>query len=736
MPYLAKSNGTLLNVHSNDVRDMCKKLANNLHLPQDIVNLCTIAGYLHDIGKACPYFQKLYNNISEVSDTIRYHNEIGCIFLLQHRETIKSLYNISNSDFDIISNVLYWHHAQAPDINDSNSLNSISIDSVYDRDSIKDYLSECGICSYVDLRTEETDLHVPNFFVGNVDSKANSKILIVRAIVIKSDWIVSSGKSYDISINTFTPIKLESYKCPIEFNVDRFSEQMLNIKKSLNHHTIICNAPAGYGKTYMGLVWALTTNKHILWVCPRNAIIISVYKSILFLLKLLQLDTGVEMIYGGERQDSNKNDDDICQITITNIDAVVQPMASSSKSGLQYHMLESTIVFDEYHEFVSDSPIYAAFCILLQARHNNLHAQQILLSATPIELPLDYTETNKVLVLPERNKHFSSQHNNEYTCNVVKAVPDHIDDDTFVIYNAIKNAQQHDNTLCLHSKYTIEDRNNKFKLLYDAYGKGGSGSKIPVASAPIMQASLDVSASHLYDSVSSPNNTMQRIGRCDRFGTCNERTISFLITENKSEQKYIDMNCSQILYTLWINYIKENMCGTFTLDELYEKYNAFNLQNKKQIINYLNVKKKESLKTLLNDCLPKRPFKEVDKHKQSRVSGGNIRNPEISIQYIVWDVENNKYVGPFSIAVSEFKKEYNNFGTHTESTLNKISREVKDTFPELYKKIGDDGKKGKNKRNNFINHKCDICKFNDTPYPVMKEYKQYTSEKGIVDIKD
>lgn len=143
MPYLAKSDGTLLKTHLESVSNMAEQLATYLQLNDRIIKLCKIAAYLHDIGKACPYFQKFYNNPNKkVKSKLRYHNEIGCIFLLQHKESIKTHYNLTNDEFDIIANSVYWHHPQAIDIKNNFILNSVddNNDNIYDVLSIKSFL--------------------------------------------------------------------------------------------------------------------------------------------------------------------------------------------------------------------------------------------------------------------------------------------------------------------------------------------------------------------------------------------------------------------------------------------------------------------------------------------------------------------------------------------------------------------------------------------------------------------
>jgi CRISPR-associated endonuclease Cas3-HD len=742
MPYYAKTDKTELKSHLEMTRDMAKNLATNLKLSDHIVNLCTFAAYLHDIGKACPYFQNWCTGKSKKTDEpLRYHNEFSYIFLVQYKTAITQLYEtlyketLSNDDFIIIKTAVYWHHAQASDINNNDLLfilekKDVNDSPIYNSSSICDFLStELGInISCVD---QPDELYVPKFFI-NKQAK-NNLILIVRSIVIKSDWLVSSGSTFNAT--SYDHLALNQYVCPSAFDISRFNSQMEIISKASDKQTIICNAPAGFGKTFIGLVWALTTGKRIIWVCPRNAIIDNVYTSIISLLTALHLNITVETYYHNERQIANHTDDTPSRITITNIDAIVQPMASSSKGGLQYDMLDCTLIFDEYHEFISESPIYAAFSILVQARHNVLHAQQMFLSATPIELPLDYNDTDKLLVLPKKYKHFPAQHKNTYTCNVNTGFPAELEPDTFCIYNTIKNAQSHTNVICLHSKYTREDKANKFALLYKSYGKQNDGNKKPVSSAPIMQASLDVSASHLIESVSSPNNTMQRIGRCDRFGTCETRTITFIASNDKSESRYISNTYSTKLYKQWLTFIQTNMCGSFTLDELYTKYNTFNENNKKDIQDYLNGKYEKSFISLMTDCLPTRPKHDSSCKIDAVCSTGNIRNPEPNAFYLVWSTDSNKYVGPFSCSISDFKKEYNNYGYPDQKYIKNIANTLID-YPKLVDKIGinDSGKKARNKMKYYCANYKQLARWSDCPYPVNKNNKTYSTEKGIIDV--
>ena len=49
-------------------------------------------------------------------------------------------------------------------------------------------------------------------------------------------------------------------------------------------------------------------------------------------------------------------------------------------------MYSTCIIFDEYHEFVSDAPIFAGFIKQMRIRNNMINGKTLLLSATPVKL--------------------------------------------------------------------------------------------------------------------------------------------------------------------------------------------------------------------------------------------------------------------------------------------------------------------------------------------------------------
>ena len=83
------------------------------------------------------------------------------------------------------------------------------------------------------------------------------------------------------------------------------------------------NAPAGFGKTILGLLWAFNSNKKIIWVCPRNTVAESVYRSITEELKFFNIDfLSTELFLSGEVKKNNIlfEGDFKSDIIVTNID--------------------------------------------------------------------------------------------------------------------------------------------------------------------------------------------------------------------------------------------------------------------------------------------------------------------------------------------------------------------------------------------------------------------------------
>jgi hypothetical protein len=82
--------------------------------------------------------------------------------------------------------------------------------------------------------------------------------------------------------------------------------KQLEIVDNIQRTTQI-NAPAGFGKTLLGLLWNFRRGRKLIWVCPRNIVAESVYKSINEELDNFGIDfLSTELYLSGEVQQSNE----------------------------------------------------------------------------------------------------------------------------------------------------------------------------------------------------------------------------------------------------------------------------------------------------------------------------------------------------------------------------------------------------------------------------------------------
>ena len=92
---LAKSDGTTLIQHSNDVSRVAVLIAKSLgDINPELIEAVRISGLLHDIGKCTSQFQKVLKNNTgdESSGKIKFlHNEVGWAFLVNHLKVKKQI---------------------------------------------------------------------------------------------------------------------------------------------------------------------------------------------------------------------------------------------------------------------------------------------------------------------------------------------------------------------------------------------------------------------------------------------------------------------------------------------------------------------------------------------------------------------------------------------------------------------------------------------------------------------
>lgn len=676
--YYAKSNSKItIEEHSKKVAEKAIEIYKSTTIRENSeeIEIIRLASLLHDIGKHEKRFQSYLKSGKSKKKYIP-HQFISWAFV----HTICDI----NKDKDIISNIVFWHHGvqKLPSVDTSDILNELNDGEI---ESMIKYCENIGVKTHknYDELIDDTYENIPSYYI-NIGSEVernskNSKLIYLRACVVLADRIVS-GSDIDNSISSN---ELLFDKCPFD-NPDRFNEQKSVVGNTTK--TSIIKAPTGYGKTMMGLLWYEKNNQKTLWVCPRNTVAISTYHSIEAELNNAGKKLNLQLCYENEVKKSNFNENlETPDIIITNIDYYLRPYSDGGKdmSRLMF-MLTANVIFDEYHELVSDSPLFSLFIYLMNLRNNKLKSKTLLLSGTPIELNRKWDNIrNRTTILPNNKSHLKAVHTKKYKVSILNEPPHNISDDSLYFTNTIKNCQRigsgYNNSALIHSDFTKNDRDKKMNDLMSSYGKRSRGIKTPYISTLVLQAALDISFERVYDTPLSPETTLQRLGRCNRWGEKSGAELNIIINDKYDigDETIIESLYTKNLNDKWKKELYKLDNKSLTLDDIYNLYNDFSDVNKKEINKFIGNKLNESSKSLAENIYPvkKRNFNEKDE-KVFKASSNKLRSQGDEVFYIVKDDSGN-WVGPFSKRVVwGWSKEFKESG----NVLNDIKKEYKKSF--------------------------------------------------------
>jgi len=654
---LAKKDGTTLIDHSKAVEKIAILMTKNLNIvDKEIIQQIRLGALLHDIGKSINAYQKLFkNDLDKKMNT--FHNEIGWAFL-------SSVLDIDKNKF-LLSGI-YWHHAatKEPKVfyeilnnlsnNDKKSLLLLYNELTNENKSIED----------VDMgKTPE----IPKFFIDH--DFCSHKFLLVRNIIISADRLVSSSDTKkilndeDFCKHLLNNNKKEKYIIDnhptYENDIGGRFDTQKNIVKSINNKTTIVKASAGYGKTIIGLLWSLKSKKKLIWVSPRNIVVESVYSSILKELEELGIHLNVELYLASKRVtcnfDSNNIEDYNADIVVTNIDNYLGAFTNNSNANKSYLINNSDIIFDEFHEFNSKSALFSAFILTMKIRNRLINTNTLFLSATPSIIDFLWnSETNETLILPNKKTHYKAQHNKLYNVNIIEPEDVEVKKDSLIITNTINYAQtikkEKNVDIVFHHKFMKDDKKeiqDKIYELYD-YDKKGSIGRDSVVAGPIIQASMDISFKMISESIMSPETTLQRMGRLNRFGENDVVDFNiFLKKTNDGNKKFIDNIYNSDLREIWYEFLVNKKIKSINIDTFYEYYNEFNIINEEKIKEVIKNKYKDSKENLLK-LIPKRHCKSTLKGEVQETN--TLRNNTIGF-YCIYRINNGDKYGvtePFS----------------------------------------------------------------------------------------
>lgn len=717
------------------------------------------AAALHDIGKCCGSFQnyvrndfpykKIFCNATDdgveplISKDIITHNILSWAFALTETD-------LNNQPW-ALSAILY-HHVVYGHLSDISARN-IMIDLTDDEketffsflNEINQYLRERFDFS-IQLDDSNDGSVTPNsttlyydMYINQsrsnvgVQLEGNTLYTVARSVLIYADRLASSYSTFadrfannDIElINSLLEDDLCSKTIPDDnyldwaykngnptYDIERLKEQnrlMDDIDKCDNN---IIKASAGFGKTLIGIRWIMRNKKKTLWVTPRNVIATGTYDSI-----ISELDTmgysdkiSVGLLLQGEYKQGNEKSD----IIVTNIDNFLSMMVKNNMAHNLLKELAGNVIFDEYHEFLCEQPLFAAFISYAYARTNWTISKSLFLSATAIRFDAYFCWDNINSIHPKAyNGDMKVKiHINKYN-DINEFKLSEANKDSLVITHTVKQSQQiyrqvselFSDTSLLHAMFTDTRRKEIEDMLYKTHGKKSNvAQRNAVIGTNALSTGLNISAHNIYDFIINPEGTIQRgCGRGGRFGEKEYDCVNYhvcILEGDKSSDTFISRTYDKDLYFKWYKMLEEYNGKIITKDKIYELYDEFYSNNESLFMEYIYntfIKSASCLKRFFPYATHRKDKSKSDRKKLSknysyRGEGNSIYvtarytdNDELVCEPIVIDV--TRILEDEIKEMEAQKYHYNEFKKNSEKSFKHIYKGWHACFPEDWFRI-------------------------------------------------
>ena len=228
---------------------------------------------------------------------------------------------------------------------------------------------------------------------------------------------------------------------------------------------------------------------------------------------------------------------------------------------------------------------------------------------------------------------------------------------TIVISNTATTAQlsylknmDHENSMLAHSKYTKEDKVNILKNVKSKFA-AISNDNITLRSGPILQASVNITSERLITELTNPENTLQRLGRLNRFG--DGIVGEFIIgTPNKALLGPNSTGFSPVLSLLgrnneresvikWFSFLTSRLSNVFQLSDIYGLYKEFyeSPEVKKILSKELEAKLKNSYKNICKNIPDPIVMPKVSSSKK-KLAKLSLRGESFFVKIANYAVEN------------------------------------------------------------------------------------------------
>ena len=711
----------------------------------------SLALALHDIGKCTLLTQDYYKNTKKYEKKFYMaptHNVFSWAF-------IKSYLGLNDKiDTPITKGVLHHHVLNQIDLSKTNTQNYLWHTYLIDeeRNNFIQFYNEIMLFldkehhirhNIIPLTVEKADITVNSEYIyQDINVTASNQIAykeilldtvtsLIRACVILADRTVSliseisnNDSTYILNNDTnffecyyHNLLNVDSIKgidiATRGYDMERLKTQR-NVLETINEHPhTVVSASAGFGKTLIGLMHFLENKQKITWVVPRNVIANGTYKSIVQELeKIGEMDVKVALYCTSDVLESthtNITSDNLeeCDIIVTNIDSLLNRNIKNNMTRMLLQGYTSTVIFDEFHEFLCQKPLFAAFIRLMWTRVFSTSSKTILLSATPMNLDcfnfngfIHYL-TDTPILNGDMNVNIFMQEINPDDKFEIK------EKDTFVITNTIPQARKifndlnDGNVVLIHSHFTKHDRRNIENSIYQYHDKKSIvEERNTIVGTNIIGVGLDVSAHNIYDFVLSPENTIQRgCGRGGRFNETNYNgTINYTVCITTEKNKLVSEIFTRDLQNKWLDMLSQFNGRTITKKDLYKLYYEF-YEKYRNEVNNMYLKFFENGNKDLFNIIPHKT-KKKGKTDVTSISNGMSYRGEGDNIFVVAKDKNGVWSDVILVPKHFIENEDNT--THMENGRNLLRRdtiyEFISTHPVFtYGKIANKNKTGVNK---------------------------------------
>lgn len=553
--FLARPDGALID-HLVSVGEVSNELSKN---HWDIIWLASV---LHDLGKATDTWQKYLRKnhqawqdykagkIKRPKKNTKPHAVHGAFLLLE--KELKATGKYSFSSF-LVASAIRSHHGCLKFVNAGDCIK----DSENDR---KNPLEECrpNVSGYVESLPLISDKHYP--IIKKEDLFRNWLLLkYMFSVLVDADRLdamrtenghnngVNNTVNHDRSLLTLTQCQSNEnvfkphFRLPEGITDDPikrdFREVLLNAKWT-NLNTI--TAPCGLGKTIASLAKAcqilLTENKkRIVYVAALKTILeqtADVYEGCL---EVKPLENHSD--YEPDNQDEDEikayeyncqtwNSDLIVTTMVQFVDSLLSPHCNKNRKI--HNLDDSVVIIDEVQTLPEHLLVYVLLCIEHLAKYHN--TTFILMSATqPHFKNLNYLKINKMefneLVPDNKIKEYYKARElatvvNRTNEDILKVIADY-SQPKLVVVNTTRQAQeiyqvmsqrQPGQWVHLSSRMCPDHRRKVIDQIKNNHN-------INIISTQVVEAGVDISRPVVISQLAPLDSLIQRMGRCNRFGT-------------------------------------------------------------------------------------------------------------------------------------------------------------------------------------------------------------------------